>query len=131
MIHAAPLPIIAAMKRLSIVLLLGVALVSACSVGRGALNFTPDKLPDAHAGQAYEAIITVTGNRTPVGDLYVSGGSLPDGMTLDFTRGSSNAGTLQGTPTTAGRYVFTVSAWCLGTNVSGQAGDQNYVLVVS
>jgi hypothetical protein len=119
------------MKRLSIVLLLGVVLVAACSVGRGALNFTPDRLPDAHAGQAYEAIITVTGNETPVGDLYVSGGSLPPGMTLDFTRGSSNNARLLGTPTTAGTYVFTVSAWCLGTNVSGQSGDQNYSLVVS
>lgn len=112
------------------VVLLTLALAG-CNLGRGALNFTPDKLPDAHAGQAYEAIITVTGNQTPVGDIYVSGGSLPPGMTLDFSRNSSNSAMLSGTPTTAGNYVFTVSAWCLGTNVSGQSGDQNFSLVVS
>src|SRR3954471_7605568 len=119
------------MKRTSFALILVAILISACSVGRGALNFTPDRLPDAHSGQAYEVIVTVTGNVTPVGDMYVSGGSLPPGMTLDFTRGSSNNARLTGTPTTAGSYVFTISAWCLGTNVSGQAGDQNYSLVVS
>ena len=105
--------------------------VAACDVGRGALQFSPDRLPGAQVGQPYEAIITVSNNATPVGDIFVGGGALPDGMTLDFTRGSSSSGTLTGTPTTAGTYVFTVSAWCLGTNVSGQSGEQNYSLVVS
>ncbi len=105
--------------------------LAACNVGRGGLQFSPDKLPDASAGQAYEAIITVSNNATPVGDIYVGGGALPDGMTLVFTRGSSNSATLSGTPTTAGTYVFTVSAWCLGTNVSGQSGERNYSLVVN
>jgi hypothetical protein len=52
-------------------------------------------------------------------------------MTLSFTRGSSNSGSLSGTPATPGSYVFTVSAWCLGTNVSGQSGEQSYTLVVN
>jgi len=52
-------------------------------------------------------------------------------MTLSFVRGSSVSADLTGTPTTRGTYVFTVSAWCLGTNVSGQTGDQSYVLVVN
>src|SRR6478609_3427709 len=114
------------MKRTSVVMILAAVLILACSVGRGPLHFAPNRLPDGKSGQAYEAIITVTGNETPVGDIYVSGGSLPPGMTLDFMRGSSTSGTLHGTPTAAGSYVFTVSAWCLGTNTSGQSGDQNY-----
>jgi len=107
------------------------ACLAGCNVGRGPLGFTPDRLPDGHAGQSYVAIIDITNNQTPVGDIYVSGGALPNGMTLDFTRGSSTSATLNGTPTTAGTYVFTISAWCLGTNVSGQSGDQNYSLVVN
>jgi hypothetical protein len=103
----------------------------ACNVGRPQLSFTPDRLPPAVRGQAYQAIITVTGNQTPVGDIYVSGGSLPAGMALDFTRGSADNATLSGTPAAAGSYVFTVSAWCLGTNTSGQSGEQSYSLVVN
>jgi hypothetical protein len=103
----------------------------ACDVGRAALSFSPDRLPSATAGQAYEAIITVSGNETPVGDIYVSNGALPAGITLDFSQGSADNATLSGTPTAAGTYVFTVSAWCLGTNVSGQMGETNYTLVVN
>ena len=63
--------------------------------------------------------------------MYVSSGSLPPGMTFDFTRGSEQSATLGGTPTTSGAYVFVVSAWCLGTNTSGQTGDASYTLVVN
>ena len=105
--------------------------LAGCNMGRGPIGFTPDRLPDGHTGQSYEAIIQVTNNQTPVGDIYISSGALPDGMTLEFTRGSATSATLTGTPTVAGTYVFTVSAWCLGTNVSGQSGEQNYSLVVS
>jgi hypothetical protein len=120
------------MKRTSLAILaVALLVVTACSLGRGPLSFTPDKLPDARAGQTYEAIITVTGNETPVGDMFVSGGSLPPGMSLDFTQSSTNSGRLKGTPTSPGSYVFTVSVWCYGTNVSGQAGDHSYSLVVS
>ena len=105
--------------------------LAGCNMGRGPIGFTPDRLPDGHTGQSYEAIIQVTNNQTPVGDIYISSGALPDGMTLEFTRGSATSATLTGTPTVAGTYVFTVSAWCLGTNVSGQSGDQNYSLVVN
>ena len=103
--------------------------VAACNTGRPALTFTPDKLPDAITGQSYSAVLTVTGNETPVGDMYVSDGAPPAGVTLDFTRGDTT-GTLHGTPAAAGTYVFKVSAWCLGTNVSGQTGEQGYTLVV-
>ncbi|HEY7024898.1 MAG TPA: Ig domain-containing protein [Candidatus Limnocylindrales bacterium] len=111
-------------------MLLAISL-AACSSNRAALQFTPDRLPNGSAGQAYDAIISVTNNDTPVGDIYVSSGTLPPGMTLDFSRGSSTSADLSGTPATAGTYVFTVSAWCLGTNTEGQSGEQSYSLVVS
>jgi len=106
-------------------------ILAACTDGRGALQFAPDKLQDGSVGQPYEAVITVSNNETPVGDMYVSGGALPPGMTLTLSRGSSSSADLTGTPATAGTYVFRVSAWCLGTNVSGQSGEQSYSLVVS
>jgi len=33
-------------------------------------------------------------------------------------------------PTETGTFKFTVGAWCLGTNVSGQTGQREYELVV-
>ena len=103
----------------------------ACNAGRGALEFSPEKLQDGAVGQPYDAIIQVTNNDTPVGDMYVSTGALPPGVTLTFSRGSSSSADVTGTPTTAGTYVFTVSAWCLGTNEQGQSGEQSYSLVVN
>jgi large repetitive protein len=113
-----------------VTVLLAVSL-AACTAGGGPLRFSPDRLPEAQSGQPYSAIISVTNNDTPVGDISVSGGALPAGMTLDFTNESSMSATLSGTPTAVGSYVFTVSAWCLGTNTSGQTGEQNYSLVVN
>ena len=112
------------------VILLAVSLI-ACNASRGALEFSPDKLQDGAVGQPYDVIIQVTNNDTPLGDMYVSSGALPPGVTLNFSRSSSSSADLTGTPTTAGTYVFTVSAWCLGTNVEGQSGEQSYSLVVS
>lgn len=112
------------------IVLLAVTLI-ACNASRGALAFSPDRLQDGAVGQPYDAIVQVTNNDTPVGDMYVSSGALPPGVTLNFARGSSSSADLTGTPTTAGTYVFTVSAWCLGTNVEGQSGEQSYSLVVS
>jgi large repetitive protein len=112
------------------ILVMAVSLM-ACNTGRGALVFSPDRLQNGAVGQPYEAVITISNNETPVGDMYVSNGALPPGMTLNFSRGSSSSADLTGTPATAGTYVFTVSAWCLGTNVSGQSGEQSYSLVVT
>jgi hypothetical protein len=105
--------------------------LGACSPARAALAFSPSALPNAAAGSPYLQTITISNNETPVGDISVSSGTLPPGVTLTFVRGSSVSADLTGTPTTAGTYVFTISAWCLGTNVSGQTGDQSYALVVS
>jgi len=113
-----------------VVISVAVGLVG-CIPVRPALAFSPSALPNATAGTAYLQTITVSNNVTPVGDISVSSGSLPPGVTLNFVRGSSVSADLTGTPTARGTYVFTVSAWCLGTNVSGQTGDQTYTLIVS
>lgn len=118
------------MRRYSLaplILLLGLS-VLACDP-RPALAFSPSQLPEAQTGQAYQVSISVSGNQTPVGDLYVSEGSLPPGLTVAYQRGSSTA-TISGTPQAAGQSAFTVSAWCLGTNQAGQTGQQAYTLVV-
>jgi Putative Ig domain len=108
------------------------ALVIACTPARPALVFSPTQLPAAQTGQPYSVTITVAQNDTPVGDIYVSAGSPPPGLTLAFPgRGQGTSASLTGTPTDAGIYAFTVSAWCLGTNVSGQSGEQAYRLVVN
>jgi hypothetical protein len=108
----------------------GVAL-AACSIGepaRPSLVFSPATLPAAQTGQVYETSITVSGNVTPVGSIFAEG-KLPPGLHLTHVRANSSAA-IEGTPTAAGSYPFTIGAWCLGTNITGQEGRQAYVIVV-
>ncbi len=97
--------------------------------GSPALVFSPDQLPIATVGQIYSVTITVSQNVTPVGQLSVSTADLPPGISFAFLKGQDSA-LLSGTPRQAGTYHFTVSAWCFGTNVSGQSGQRDYQLVV-
>ena len=107
-------------------------LLIACTPARPPLVFSPTELPGAQTGQPYSVTISVSQNQTPVGDMYVSAGSPPPGLRLAFAgRGQATSADLSGTPTAAGTYTFTVSAWCLGTNVSGQSGEQAYTLIVN
>jgi hypothetical protein len=111
-----------------IVLGLGLA-VLACRGPRPALVFSPHQLPEAQSGQAYQINIEVSGNQTPAGQIYVAEGELPSGLTLSHRRGDDVA-VIRGTPQAAGRFSFAIGAWCLGTNVSGQTGQQAYTLSV-
>ena len=96
----------------------------------GPLKFTPDTLPEAQAGSAYEAKIVISLNNTPVGDFSISEGTLPEGLEFTFLEGE-DAATITGTPNESGTFIFTVSAWCFGTQVSGQTGDKSYSLIVN
>jgi hypothetical protein len=96
----------------------------------GPLKFMPDALPEAQVGSAYEAKIVISLNNTPVGDFSISEGSLPEGLEFTFLEGE-DAATLVGTPTESGTFTFTVSAWCFGTQVSGQTGEKTYSLTVN
>ncbi len=93
------------------------------------LVFEPDTLPEAEAGVPYEVTVQVTQNKTPVGDFFVEGGGLPNGLTLEFVAGE-DAARIFGVPQEPGTYTFKVSVWCYGTNVSGQEGNKEYILVV-
>lgn len=96
----------------------------------GPLKFSPDTLPDAQVGIAYDAEIQISLNNTPVGDFFISEGELPEGLEFTFLDGE-NAATIVGTPTEGGTYTFTVTVWCFGTQVSGQTGEKTYSLTVN
>ncbi len=95
----------------------------------GPLKFTPENLPEAQVGNAYETKIEISLNNTPVGDFSISEGTLPEGLEFSFLEGE-DAASITGTPTEAGTFTFTVSAWCFGTQVSGQTGEKTYSLTV-
>ena len=97
---------------------------------RPALQFSPATLPDAQVGSAYAATITVSQAVTPVGGASVQDGTLPAGLDLTLTMEPADTIQISGTPTVSGTFSFTISVWCRGTNVSGQAATQQYVLVV-
>ena len=65
-----------------------------------------------------------------MGGAGIQDGRLPDGLQLVLGDNHDNTMRISGTPTAAGTYHFTISVWCLGTNVSGQTGTQVYTLVV-
>jgi hypothetical protein len=99
----------------------------ACSVSP--LKFAPDALPGASLYQTYQATITISGNKTPVGSISVSAGALPDGIKLTYEQGK-NFATLSGDPTLLGTFSFTVRTWCEGTNRPGQSGEHAYTIAV-
>jgi hypothetical protein len=72
--------------RLSILVLL-LSTLAGRGGGPRALVFSPDKLPDAVVGQPYSALIAITQNVTPVGQLSVAPADLPPGLTLTFKQG--------------------------------------------
>jgi hypothetical protein len=126
------------MRRLSFAslapaLLLAVLVVLAATAcgddSRSSLTFLPDTLPEGTTGQAYQATTGVSGNSTPVETMSIVAGELPPGLRLSHERGQTSA-TIEGRPREAGRFEFTIAAYCLGTNVSGQSGKHVYVIVV-
>jgi hypothetical protein len=116
-----------------------IALVIACAVALSAvvactprpdLQFSPATLPDAQAGTAYVATITVGQAVTPVGGTSIQDGALPAGIELVLAKDPVDTIKLSGTPTAAGTFTFTIYVWCYGTNVNGQTATQQYTLVV-
>jgi hypothetical protein len=94
-----------------------------------ALLFSPAELPQARVGQPYSVAITISGNRTPVDQIWLENGVLPSGLVMQYDEGA-NVAEISGTPEEDGMFEFTVGASCLGTNVSGQTGQQHYELLV-
>jgi len=88
------------------------------------LVFSPTTLPDGVYGSNYgNQMLTVTGGTAPY-TFSVSAGSVPPGMNL------GPDGTLNGKPTAAGSYSFTVMAVDNSPNPGPFSGTQDYTLVV-
>src|SRR5206468_11140829 len=66
-----------------------------------ALQITTSQLPSGILSKSYGATLSASGGTTPYAWSLASG-SLPAGLTL------SSAGTISGTPTSAGSFPFTV-----------------------
>jgi hypothetical protein len=95
----------------------------------GPLKFEPEGLPSARVGVLYGTEIRITQNSTPASEIFVSNGSLPDGLEFVKVEGE-DAATIRGLPKETGTFTFTVTARCYGTMVFGQTGEKEYRLVV-
>lgn len=96
-----------------------VSKLSAWTDARRALNVTTRLLPDACAGEAYEASLGSWGGVAPV-TWTIDEGALPDGL------GLSSDGVISGTPTTTGLATFSVRVTDSGKSpITG--GPQSYV----
>jgi hypothetical protein len=65
-------------------------------------------VPEGEVGATYDAVLTVRGGTGPY-TAAVTAGSLPDGLTLGPGSAADEAGTITGTPTTAGDSSFTLT----------------------
>ena len=119
------------MRHFSVILamLVLIAAVSACYSDRPPLIFSPDEVPGASVGEAYEVAINVSDNVTPVWYMAIAEGELPAGLEFIFEVGSDSA-LIRGTPEMAGEFHFTVSVSCYATSRDGQTGEHAYVIVV-
>ncbi|MBN1922172.1 MAG: hypothetical protein JW892_13060 [Anaerolineae bacterium] len=93
------------------------------------LEFSPVSLPNARIGEAYSVLITVSNNDTPVFDIGMWNGTLPQGLELTYIE-NTNTAEISGEPLETGTFTFEIGAMCFGTNVSGQVDSHSYTLVV-
>jgi hypothetical protein len=85
------------------------------------LVFSPTTLPDGTYGSGYNQTLTVTGGMMPY-SFSVTSGALPPGISL------SPGGMLNGNPTAAGAYSFTVTAQ--DNSPTPNTGAQAYTLTI-
>lgn len=112
----------------TLILLLAGGMLSSCT-NRPKLGFAPSELPLAKRGKPYRVQITITGQQTPVGQVFIEQGELPPGLTLHHQQ-TDDMAEIRGMATVAGTFKVTIGAWCFGTNVSGQTAKHTYMLTV-
>jgi hypothetical protein len=105
-------------------LLLASIVAASC---RATLHMDPDQLAPGTVGQPYEALVTVSNNRTPLYGGGITAGALPAGIEIGrVLKGESLP--LRGTPTQAGEFSFELTLGCYGTNFPGQTAVKRYVI---
>ena len=112
------------MKRLAWLLLLPLWSGSVFAQGGYSISGT---VPNGTVGVAYSASLTV--NPLTLATWSISAGTFPPGLTPPS--GSSMAGLMGGTPTTAGIYSFTVQASIGGANAAPILVTQPYTVVIA
>lgn len=113
------------------VIVLAFSSLACWRTNRPELMITPADLPEARAGVAYDMEILVSQNETPVYLMSISEGTLPRGLVFEFDEDAhEDKARIYGTPEEAGTFTFKILVGCLGTNISGQTGEQEYTLIV-
>jgi hypothetical protein len=110
------------MKSRLLLPLLLIGLISQCMAS--GLTITTTKVPNGTVQTAYSAAITATGGCTPYKWAVVAG-NLPTGVTHKMSD-QTKALELEGTPTTAASYSFTVSV----TGCGGRVVKASYKIVI-
>jgi large repetitive protein len=87
--------------------------------------FSPANLPAATAGANYSQALNAIAGTGPASNFSISGGALPGGVTI------STGGVLNGTPTAAGSFTFTVSASDSSPASGSFTTSQQYTLTVN
>ena len=90
------------------------------SVACPTLSMAPVTLLDGNKGVTYNQLFVINGSSAAF-NYVVTSGTLPPGLTL------ATSGTLYGTPTTFGRYNFTIAA----TEASGCTVSQTYTMAIT
>lgn len=97
-----------------------ISLLSSCPF----ITVNPPTLPTPVVGVFYNQTITASGG-TPPYTFTVSSGSLPPGLNLNPTSGTTAV--ISGTPTTAGTFTFTITA----TDANGCPGSRTYSFTIT
>ena len=94
------------------------------SVAAATVTVSPASLPGGQSGIAFGQTLTASGGTAPY-SYAVTGGTLPAGVTL------STSGTLAGTPTQSGSFVFAVTATDGSTGSGPYAGTRSFTLTIA
>lgn len=96
--------------------------VDIAAAGCPIITLSPNTLPVGFVGTPYSATITGSGGSAPYGNFTVTGGALPNGLTL------SSTGTITGIPTATGFFSFTVRA--LDSSAGACPGSRLYSIAI-
>ncbi|MCL4788460.1 MAG: DUF4082 domain-containing protein, partial [Verrucomicrobia bacterium] len=97
------------------------SLVCSCLTAWAQLGITTEDLPDGQKGTAYSATLTASGGDSPYAWSVVAG-QLPSGLSLNDT-----TGVLDGTPTRAGFFNFTVQV----TDSASQTASSSFTVLIT